>query len=467
MLECLPQIIEEIKFYFSLSRMKKNVLSILLSCYFTVSLGFSLSPTLGLASGQHLSPEMMWQQENVHPEVDEEPLSLFDCYRLAIKQSETIAIQQERIKEAEARFIQSLSGILPKASFSYSEKRQDGTGRTSFTLREVPENKFVFSQPLFSGFKEFANLARNRADRRKQVQEEIRAKQLLFTDVSDAFYLLLLYEEDLLTLGTIQSALIERIDELKKREELGRSRPSEVVSTEARLRRLEAELEKIRSEREVARQLLEFLTGQGMIKVTDPLLPLDPLLTPEYCLTKASTRPDVLAAKEAYRMAQNQVTIARGEFLPQVGLDGNYYTKRVGNSSGVDWDVTLKMDVPIFNGGENIGKLKEALSIAKELKLQFSFTFRRAMLEIKNSFTQWQSSLARSESLKKALLATEKNYKMQKEDYRFNLVNNLDVLSALEELQEVKREYLSTRNEVKRRYWNLKVTVGDISNDTL
>jgi outer membrane protein TolC len=117
----------------------------------------------------------------------QQELSLFDCYQLALKQSERVAIQQQLIKEAEAHFQQSFSGILPKVSYEYSETRQNGSGNTNFTLRQIPEGRFIFSQPLFSGFKEFAGMAASRAERRQREQETLRAKQLLFTDVSDAF----------------------------------------------------------------------------------------------------------------------------------------------------------------------------------------------------------------------------------------------------------------------------------------
>ena len=53
------------------------------------------------------------------------PLSLEDCYRMALKQSEEIALQSERITETEGRFLQSLAGILPKISFSSIDKRHD------------------------------------------------------------------------------------------------------------------------------------------------------------------------------------------------------------------------------------------------------------------------------------------------------------------------------------------------------
>src|SRR3989338_1494741 len=330
------------------------------------------------------------------------PLTLMDCYDLALKQSETIAIQKERIKEAQARFSQSLSGIMPEATYSYSERRQDGAGNSNFTLREVPESKFVFSQPLFSGFKEFAAMAASRAEQRQFKHEKIRAQQLLFTDVSDAFYFFMNYQQDYAALSTIKTALFNRVDELKKREELGRARLSEVTSAEARLSRTEAQLEEIYSEQELARQLLEFLTGVPIKAVKDEeALDLNLIFKEQY-LGKAQSRPDVLAASEAFEVAQKNIKIAQAGFWPEIGVDGNYYTKRVGNSANVDWDATLTVDVPLFKGGETVGLVKEARSQAHQVKLRYQETLRRAYLDIENAYTKFEIALKRLAAYQKA-----------------------------------------------------------------
>ncbi len=97
--------------------------------------------------------------------------------------------------------------MLPRASFALSEKRQNGTGGSAFTLKEVPERKFVFTQPLFLGFKEFAAMAGTRAERRQRVAEKSRAEHLLLVDVADAVHLLLQQRQDLSALETIRTAL--------------------------------------------------------------------------------------------------------------------------------------------------------------------------------------------------------------------------------------------------------------------
>ncbi len=395
-----------------------------------------------------------------------EPVTLQDCYRLALKQSEKVAIQQQTIKEAEARFQQSLGGILPRATFESSNKRQNGSNSSNFSLSEIPENKFIFSQPLFSGFKDFAGMAASRAERRQRIQETRRAQELLFTDVSDAFFLFLSYQEDIAALETTQNALNERIEELKKREALGRSRPSEVASAEVLLNRNEAEIELVRSQMDVSRQLLEFLTGREIEKIQDSsdeeFMQEVSNLEQSSQLISLDKRADVLAAQETLIAAQKKITVARSGWWPSAGLDGDYYTKRVGNSSDITWDFTFKVDVPIFDGGETFGLVREAQSQVKEAELRLQQTQRNAELEFQNAATRYQTALKRRSALQKALRAAEKNYQLQKEDYQKSLVNNLDVLQSLQDLQSVQRDFITARFDAKRMYWNLQVAAGEI-----
>ena len=388
-------------------------------------------------------------------------LTLADCYRLALKRSETIAIQQELIRETEGRFIQSISTALPRVSFVLSEKRQDGSGSSAFTLRSVPERKFTLSQPLFAGFKEFAAMAGSRAERQERIFQKARAEQLLVVDVADAFYLVLEEQEDLSALETTQTALLQRVEELKQREQLGRSRRSEVVSAEAQLRRTEAEIERIRGETATAGQLLEFLTGRSPVGALDETDAVLPELEPEAHYTmQAGARPDVRAAEEAWRVTRREVNIAQAKFLPTVDLDANYYTKRAGVAADVNWDATVTVDVPLFQGGQAAGALREATSKSRQAKLTFERTQREAVLDIQDLYARLQAAVARSTALKAALDATEESYRLQVEDDRLNLVNNLDVLLSLQLLQDAQREFVHARAETKRLSWQLRAATG-------
>ncbi len=431
--------------------------------FLIVSIWLSLIPTR-IGAGEPLAPAPASAPVAEPPAstAHASPLTLADCYRLALARSETIAINAELVKETEGRFLQALSTALPRVSFVSSDKRQDGSGSSAFTLRDVPERRFTFSQPLFSGLKEFAAIAGSRAERRERLEDKRRAEHLLLLDVANAFYLLLEYWEELSALEATRLALVQRADELKERETLGRSRASEVVSAEAQLRRIEADIQELRREERVARQLLEFLTGRDRIEgLVDTESPLPPLQPEANYLAHADVRPDLRAAEETWHVAEKEVGVVRAQFWPTVSAEGNYYVERAGAAEDVKWDATLKLDVPIFQGGQAVGASRETSSKARQAKLRYDEAQRRVQLDIRDAYARYEAALAVHDALQKALAAAEENYRLQVDDYRHSLISNLDVLQTLQELQDARRNTVHAKYDAKRLYWQLRVATGE------
>ncbi|MEI6437629.1 MAG: TolC family protein [Candidatus Omnitrophota bacterium] len=387
------------------------------------------------------------------------PLTLKDCYQLALKRSETIGIQQELIKETEGLMLQSLSTALPKVAFAYSQKWQDLRPNDTFGGYQ-PEAKFTFSQPLFTGFKEFAAVRASKHIGKQRAAELKRAEQLLFTDVSDAFYLYLSYQDDIKVQEETQKILTDRVAELKRREALGKSRSSEVASAEAKFYRVKAAIEVTRGQLESVGELLEFLIGQPVDQLAGGDVPQE-TADVQTLLQKVNERPDVVAAMESLAAYKNGVTSARSAFFPTVALNGNAYTKRADANEGNDWDATVSVNVPLFNGLNDVGQLRQARAQANTADLKLSQAKRQAVLEVKNANSRFESAKKKAFGLSKAVVAADRNYQLQVEDFKKSLVNNLDVLQALEDLQSVKRDNVAAATEVNRAYWGLKVATGE------
>jgi outer membrane protein TolC len=230
------------------------------------------------------------------------------------------------------------------------------------------------------------------------------------------------------------------------------------------MRIIEAELAQINGALKVARHILEFLTGipieaerleeedlEGQLLSSD----LDELVQ------GIETRADVLAAEQAVKTARGGVVVAQSDLWPVISLENNNYVHREGFQSGTDWDLLLTFDVPLFRGGGTIGKIKESLSVWKKAKLSHSLAKRQAELEVKEAYQSWASSVDQSKALELAVREAEENYNLQKEDYTHSLVNNLDVLEALEELFRTRRDANQTYYQMKQNYWRLKVALGE------
>ena len=390
-------------------------------------------------------------------------LTLIDCYKLALKQSELIAIDAEQIKIAEAHFLEAFGTIMPQVFFSHTDTRNHSSDTS---LNNTHEEKFTFTQDLFSGFKEFAAIRGSNFEKSQRQKEKWRAEQLLFVDVSDAFYLLLEIQQDLNALKTTEFALADRVKELKTRQSIGKSRVSEVVTTEYQLYNLEAEIQLERNQELLVRELLEFLIGRPFDKITETKIDLNIKPESQY-LAEASFRPDVQASYYSWKLDQEKITIAKSGFLPQVSLEGDYFTHRSSSPADSNWEALLTVSVPIFEGTTTYGQVKEANAVAKQSGLLYSRLGRIAIQDIHDAYVNLQISFSRKKTLGKALQSAELSYHLQSQDYKLNVVNNLDVITAIQNLEDVRRSYIHTSYESKRFYWQLLTAAGEINPDEI
>ncbi len=395
-------------------------------------------------------------------------LTLLDAYRLALKKSESVAITFEDINQARARFYRSFNYFLPTAHFVMSETFRDPVGGSSDSVsntgrRTTPENKFTFTQPLFSGFREIAALQASGADKKQQVLAWKRAKELLFVDVMSSYYAVLEAQRNVSALAKTHRLGADRLRELNRKIKVGRLRGTDRQTWLADLRLLEAGLIEARSALAVSKNLFAFYIGQplGARVLVDEQIP-EEIFEISQVDFKARQRSDVAAYEQAYIVSEKKVIAAQADLFPTIKAEGNYYTRRVGFSSGSDWDVTVQMDVPIFELGTTMADIKSAVSTRQTSHLEWEQSRRMAELDIQNALEDLRSMRLRERALWKAREASTSNYKLVSADYRHSLVNNLDVLDALRRLQDVEVRYNDAYFLMKESYWKFKSAVGEI-----
>ncbi len=201
-----------------------------------------------------------------------------------------------------------------------------------------------------------------------------------------------------------------------------------------------AQAEQVRGQLAAAREGLAFLTGLPLevaLKAPEAKLPiLPPLAT---YLSEVEKRPDVGSARFGLLAGEEGVSIARGAFLPSLDLNGNYFFKRAGALADVSWDVQFALSVPLFTGGANLSRLREARIGVQRAELSLGLARRQADLEIRTLHSTLVSQLAQVDELERARDSAEKSYQAQIQDYRLGLVTNLDVLQAMSAYRDARR----------------------------
>src|SRR5690606_4181152 len=79
----------------------------------------------------------------------------------------------------------------------------------------------------------------------------------------------------------------------------------------------------------------------------------------EYIM-KVQNRPDIQASRQDTKLAERQVSIAKGGHYPSVDLVGNYYLSRTGVLDSADWDVGVAVVIPLYEGGSVNSAVREA-----------------------------------------------------------------------------------------------------------
>ncbi|MDD5438817.1 MAG: TolC family protein [Candidatus Omnitrophica bacterium] len=397
-------------------------------------------------------------------------MTLADCYRLALRQSEAIAIDTDLIKQTEAHFLEALSIMLPHVSIQSTDYQEEKV-TTASSLSSIQTSKsstrgFNVTQTLFSGFKAFAAMQGAGYERNQRISDKKRAEDLLFLDVADAFYLVIASREDVRALEKVRGALVDRVKELREREKLGRSRPSEVVNAKAQYYNVESNIQVAKRNEIIARQLLEFLIGGPVDTLLDSYRIPSLIEAEEYYLVKAGTRPDVKASKYAWGLAKKNIVVVDSDFLPTISGEGNYYTQRTGFNKNIDWDIMLNVSIPIFEGTEVLGRSKGAVLQAHQAELTYRHTLRNARYEIRDAYEKYRTAIIVRDALRKQYSMAILNYYLQRKDYTKNLVNNLDVLAAIQSLRDSQRDYITALYGAKQLYWQLQVAIGEDITET-
>jgi outer membrane protein TolC len=384
------------------------------------------------------------------------------CYAWAKEQSESLHMQAEQVYQLEQQYKQALAGALPNLSFNASDKWQKTGGGTYFTSQ--PQVNFSLFQPLFSGLREYAAMAAFKHQGQAAELQIKRAQALLFQDVSSAFYLVVSLEAQLGNAHMALDLTTSRIKELKRFENLGRSRHSEVVLVESQEASLIAEEESLKGQIAVARELLSFLTGKeiGQTKLLDKLERLHSVDPEERILARAYDRNDVLALRKQLDAQKDQLRLAKGAWLPTVGFSGNYYLKRMPSLEPVKWDAGLAAGIPLFAGGGQLAAVREAQSQVSQAQYNFELGLRQARSQIHSAYMTLRAAVSSADAAEKAYLKADESYRLDSQEYRLGLVTNLDVLQALNSMLNAKTIFDTDVVQTKLDLLRLKVASEEL-----
>ena len=394
---------------------------------------------------------------------DQKPFTLSDCFKMAIKHSDTLSEQQDNVKQAQENYEQTMDTMLPTiyGSYAYLRQNPDSVGEA---LADNTTAKLTGTVPIFRGQK-IINAA-------KQMESLSLAQQKiyrwgicqLYTDVSSVFYSLISTQKAKTLLLKQEKLYNARLAELNQRLQIGRSQKTEVLSFQASLASLQAQIIQIEDQLSSIRGQLSFLLGQSSSSIevteTQDTPQLDSL--DSYYL-HIYGRPDIAAISLNVTAAQANLDIAKETlWWPIADLSADSYLQHPSTYTNMGWDATLQITFPDFITNAQDSKIRQAVDMLHQAQTQLFDAKRQARLDIETVYNTLHSELLQIQQLEKAVMLSEQNVTALVADYRLGLCTNLDVLQAMNNAISMGLSLNTTRYAFKSNFAKLQSLIAHV-----
>lgn len=406
-----------------------------------------------------------WTTSSIANVTPSRTYTLDDFYYLALQENENILNVDLDIKISRAQKNVSLSRFFPKIDvandFSLFD-RAASFGRSADSFENF--TRISLSHILFDGLGSVANLKRDRALlEASKLQSKVRRLQL-FEEISQVFfqYLSLLKEEE--NIGRQVRSTENRVQTLKERVRIGRSKETDSLESLSQLNSLKADLLQIKADKEELLKLARLVSGRDDlddIKIRDNF-PLSKLQIRKGWDSQLHEKLEFDLYKNLIKSATYEIRSKKSAFFPTVTANINTYPERPNSFNEDYWDVTFEARWNLLSGGSKYAELKKAKLEKRKVENDFSYLKRDIETEwdkLKKVFKLKQEEL---KALEETLRLSRKNYQTHLKEYDLSLVSNLDVIQSQRNLIDVERKYYQSYYETKYLWNSLRAFVEDL-----
>ena len=408
---------------------------------------------------------------NKEPFVD---LNILETINKAINYNPKIKAQKSSYESSKENIKQVYSGIFPSIEMNLSKgyKDRDSSSSVQTTKESTSPQDFSINleQTLYTGGKFTAEA--NKAKSQLLIEEEnlrlIRYEVILESALS---YLNVLEKKKLIELNNLKEEKFKNsFESIELLVKVGSASQSDLVFAQSKLVQIAAE--KIVS-------INEFnITKANYKKIVGELLPNGNLEEPK--INKINfpdnfdnaldiafkNNPKIKIAELEENIAKFAVKSQFAELMPNITLDGEYQSTEDTASKGSYSDtaeITAKITVPLFKGGKNFSKIKQAKIIAKKVRYELENKRNEVTETVTKSWTYFQTS----ETLLKAANINIEARKLMLEgiehEVKLGIKSYIDLLQSKEDLIDAEFNKITAIKNYIISALQLKADIGELS----
>jgi outer membrane protein len=438
-------------------------------------------------------------------------LTLEDAVRMAIENSDNLAIAQAKADADMARLGQARAGFFPSLSASASYTRihpvpyfdlsgfsniftpllapfqylvdhgyldpstleglQPTGGATRQYVGRADNYNFGVSvnQPLFTGGALLSSYGAARHGARAGELTAVRTRESLRYAVVQAYVGLLQSNASLASAQDMERQVRSHLADAEAMYKQGMLLESDLLAV--RVRASQVELDRTRSEHLVAMAKASLASVMGIDVETDiePVDKLEPTAASPGDIetltqTALQSRPDLNAARELVGAADNAVTIARSNYFPQLVLSGSYDWTQPNYANQQEfydhWSVTLALQMKVFDWGLTSNKVREARAALIQAERGKDSLADAVRLDVLNSRQRLDEAITTVTIADSGLTQARESMRVAREGFRNGTVTNTSVLAAQAALSTAEVNWIASLGSLKTAQAALALATG-------
>ena len=390
--------------------------------------------------------------------------TLEDLYSIALERSERIKISAEDVVIAEKTKDKAISLLMPRLSANSSYVRFSdtklGDNKTYIQPLDRTGLEVRLDQSASLGGREITAFRITKDNIQKSKQDLYSVKESYMLNVTAAYY-------DTLRIDKLLQIAQANVDRVKKYRDAAATRLKVGEITKTVLLRAEAELSGAQSELirtdnnyKLAKTILSRIVGlEGDYKLKEGYQSLDVVsgqleafviegcqaMEVECLKGKAtSERADLKALQIQKKIAEDQVTFAKGSYWPTLAVEGAYIKRdETYETGGLVKDSVyggVRLSFPFFEGGLRVAEVQEADAKRRQVDYAYADLKKTIDVEVETAYLDHLTQKGLLKSLTDQYIFAKENYNAVSKQFDFGLASSLDVLDANTALLEAERQ---------------------------
>lgn len=394
-----------------------------------------------------------------------------------------LVAERARYRAVREQKNQAIAGALPSIEGSGSLGRlNDTTTFNASTFQPGAPRRKIDStldpiavqvdadQPLFTGFRNLNAIRAAAARVRAGGAELASAEQSLLLRAATAYFDVL-RDEQIYAANVNQASVLSRqAEEARARLAVGEVTRTDVAQAEARLSQARAGVSVAQSNLAATRAAFAEVIGAppGELEQSPPL-PETPATLDAALEAARALSPTVVAARERADAARRQVAIAKGAFSPSVSFGATYahsedQSTLLVRSDQLSWG--LRARVPIFTGGLNLSRVREARANEDAARASVDEAERRAVAETTAAYGRLVAARQTVEAARAQVDANRIALEGVRREREVGARTNLNVLDAEQEVLNAETTLAEAERDGRAATFALLAATGALTRES-